>query len=176
MIKWEAFNDKHCLGHTEFGKVWVRTNKDNKVTGLYTMWGETNKIVPTTEEEERFYSNIIALKSVKGLDDYQAIKTAKEVQGKLNKNIIANFKSQQDKLQTQIDSDFTSIKFFGKSQKVSNINEVQLYGEKLFNIYSAMNFSSTEAKEQVLKDLDTNIDQIDGYAYLKRDINAFKSF
>jgi hypothetical protein len=131
--------------------------------------------VYTTEEEERFYSNIIALKSVKGLDDYQAIKTAKEVQGKLNKNIIADFKSQQNKLQTQIDSDFTSIKFFGKSQKVSNINEVQLYGEKLFNIYSAMNFSSTEAKDQVLKDLDTNIDQIDGYAYLKRDLNAFKS-
>lgn len=52
MIEWEAFKDKHCLGHTEFGKVWVRTDKDNKVTGLYTMWGETNKIVPTTEEEE----------------------------------------------------------------------------------------------------------------------------
>jgi hypothetical protein len=131
--------------------------------------------VYTTEEEERFYSNIIALKSVKGLDDYQAIKTAKEVQGKLNKNIIANFKSQQDKLQTQIDSDFTSRKFFGKAQKVANINEVQLYGEKLFNIYSAMNFSSTEAKDQVLKDLDANIDQVDGYAYLKRDLNAFKS-
>ena len=131
--------------------------------------------VYTTEEEERFYSNIIALKSVKGLDDYQAIKTAKEIQGKLNKNIIANFKSQQDKLQTQIDSDFTSTKFIGKSQKVANINEVQLYGEKLFNIYSAMNFSSTEAKDQVLKDLDANIDQVDGYAYLKRDINAFKS-
>jgi len=131
--------------------------------------------VYTTEEEERFYSNIIALKSVKGLDDYQAIKTAKEVQGKLNKNIIANFKSQQDKLQTQIDSDFTSRKFFGKAQKVANINEVQLYGEKLFNIYSAMNFSSTEAKDQVLEDLDKNIDQVDGYAYLKRDLNAFKS-
>lgn len=131
--------------------------------------------VYTTEEEERFYSNIIALKSVKGLDDYQAIKTAKEVQGKLNKNIIANFKSQQDKLQTQIDSDFTSRKFFGKAEKVANINEVQLYGEKLFNIYTAMNFSSTEAKDQVLQDLDKNIDQVDGYAYLKRDINAFKS-
>jgi hypothetical protein len=131
--------------------------------------------VYTTEEEERFYSNIIALKSVKGLDDYQAIKTAKEVQGKLNKNIIANFKSQQDKLQTQIDSDFTSRKFFGKAEKVANINEVQLYGEKLFNIYTAMNFSSTEAKDQVLQDLDNNIDQVDGYAYLKRDLNAFKS-
>jgi hypothetical protein len=131
--------------------------------------------VYTTEEEERFYSNIVALKSVKGLDDYQAIKTAKEVQGKLNKNVIANFKSQQDKLQTQIDSDFTSSKFFGKNQTVANINEVQLYGEKLFNIYSAMNFSSTEAKDQVLEDLDKNIDQIDGYAYLKRDLNAFKS-
>ena len=129
--------------------------------------------VYTTEEEERFYSNIIALKSVKGLDDYQAIKTAKEVQGKLDKNIIANFKSQQGKLQSQIDSDFT--KGFFKGTRVANINEIQLYGEKLFNIYSAMNFSSTEAKEQVLKDLDTNIDQIDGYAYLKRDLNAFKS-
>lgn len=131
--------------------------------------------VYTTEEEERFYSNIIALKAVKGLDDYQAIKTAKEVQGKLDKNIIANFKSQQNKLQTQIDSDFASRKFFGKAERVANINEVQLYGEKLFNIYSAMNFSSTEAKDQVLKDLDANIDQIDGYAYLKRDLNAFKS-
>jgi hypothetical protein len=129
--------------------------------------------VYTTEEEERFYSNIIALKSVKGLDDYQAIKTAKEVQGKLDKNIIANFKSQQGKLQSQIDSDFT--KGFFKGTRVANINEIQLYGEKLFNIYSAMNFSSTEAKDQVLKDLDTNIDQIDGYAYLKRDLNAFKS-
>ena len=130
--------------------------------------------VYTTEEEERFYSNIIALKSVKGLDDYQAIKTAKEVQGKLDKNIIANFKSQQGKLQEKIDSNFTSGMFSG-GLRVANINEVQLYGEKLFNIYSAMNFSSTEAKDQVIKDLKDNVDQIDGYAYLKRDLNAFKS-
>ena len=130
--------------------------------------------VYTTEEEERFYSNIIALKSVKGLDDYQAIKTAKEVQGKLDKNIIANFKSQQGKLQEQIDSNFTSG-IFGGGPRVANINEIQLYGEKLFNIYSAMNFSSTEAKNQVEKDLKNNIVQIDNYGYLLRDQNAFKS-
>lgn len=52
MIEWETLKDKHCLGHTEFGKVWIRTNKDNKVTGLYTMWDEINKLVPTSEEEE----------------------------------------------------------------------------------------------------------------------------
>jgi len=130
--------------------------------------------VYTTEEEERFYSNIIALKSVKGLDDYQAIKTAKEVQGKLDKNIIANFKSQQGKLQQQIDSNFTSG-IFGGGPRVANINEIQLYGEKLFNIYSAMNFSSNEAKDQVEKDLKNNIVQIDNYGYLLRDQNAFKS-
>jgi len=129
--------------------------------------------VYTTAEEEIFYSNIIALKSVKGLDDYQAIKTAKEIQGKLDKNIIANFKSQQGKLQEKIDSNFTSGMFSGT--RVANINEIQLYGEKLFNIYSAMNFSSSEAKNQVMKDLKDNVDQIDGYGYLKRDLNAFKS-
>ena len=130
--------------------------------------------VYTTEEEERFYSNIIALKSVKGLDDYQAIKTAKEVQGKIDKNLIANFKSQQEKLQAKIDSNFTSG-LFGGGERVANINEIQLYGEKLFNIYAAMNFSSTEAKEQVIKDLKDNVVQIDGYGYLLRDQNAFKS-
>lgn len=130
--------------------------------------------VYTTQEEETFYSNIIALKSVKGLDDYQAIKTAKEIQGKLDKNLIPNFKSQQEKLQAKIDSNFTSG-LFGGGDRVANINEIQLYGEKLFNIYSAMNFSSTQAKDQVLKDLDANIVKIDGYGYLLRDQNAFKS-
>ena len=130
--------------------------------------------VYTTQEEETFYSNIIALKSVKGLDDYQAIKTAKEIQGKIDKNLIPNFKSQQEKLQAKIDSNFTSG-LFGGGDRVANINEIQLYGEKLFNIYTAMNFSSTQAKDQVLKDLDTNIVTIDGYGYLLRDQNAFKS-
>ena len=61
------------------------------------------------------------------------------------------------------------------STRVANINELQLYGEKLFNIYTAMNFSSTEARDQVVEDLNKNTDVVDGYAYLKRDINAFKS-
>ena len=129
--------------------------------------------VYTTEEEERFYSNIIALKSIKGLDDYQAIKTAKEVQGKIDKNIIPSFKKQKDKLQADIESDFTKGMF--GSTRVANINELQLYGEKLFNIYTAMNFSATEARDQVVEDLNKNTDVVDGYAYLKRDINAFKS-
>lgn len=129
--------------------------------------------VYTTEEEQRFYSNIIALKSVKGLDDYQAIKTAKEVQNKMDKNIITSFKKQKDKLQADIESDFTKG-MFGPT-RVANINELQLYGEKLFNIYTAMNFSATEARDQVVEDLNKNTDVVDGYAYLKRDINAFKS-
>ncbi len=129
--------------------------------------------VYTNEEEERFYSNIIALKAVKGLDDYQAIKTAKEVQGKIDKNIIPSFKKQKDKLQADIESDFTKGMF--GSTRVANINELQLYGEKLFNIYTAMNFSSTEARDQVVEDLNKNTDVVDGYAYLKRDINAFRS-
>ena len=129
--------------------------------------------VYTTEEEERFYSNIIALKSIKGLDDYQAIKTAKEVQSKIDKNIIPSFKKQKDKLQADIESDFTKGMF--GSTRVANINELQLYGEKLFNIYTAMNFSATEARDQVVEDLNKNTDVVDGYAYLKRDINAFKS-
>jgi hypothetical protein len=38
-----------------------------------------------------------------------------------------------------------------------------------------MNFSATEARDQVVEDLNKNTDVVDGYAYLKRDINAFKS-
>lgn len=52
IIKWNPIIERHCLGKTEIGDVWIRLNRDNKVVGLYTMWGETKKFVPNNEEEE----------------------------------------------------------------------------------------------------------------------------
>ena len=81
-----------------------------------------------------------------------------------------------EKHNDEMQSAFQSLAYY-ESQRtfIENINEIQLYGEKLFNIYSAMNFSSNEAKDQVEKDLKNNIVQIDNYGYLLRDQNAFKS-
>lgn len=51
-ITWGNVQDRHCMGNSILGKLWVRLNKENKVSGLYTMWGETFKWVPNTKEEE----------------------------------------------------------------------------------------------------------------------------
>lgn len=52
VINWEPVRDRHCMGNSILGKVWIRLNKEDKVTGLYTMWDNTFKWVPETEEEE----------------------------------------------------------------------------------------------------------------------------
>ena len=47
MIDWKKVEDRHCEGITPLGSVWIRLDKKGKVTGMYTMFGNTNKLVPT---------------------------------------------------------------------------------------------------------------------------------
>lgn len=54
LVFWEEIKDNHVLGHSVLGKIWVRLNKEEKVTGIYLMWGDydVDKLVPEKEEQE----------------------------------------------------------------------------------------------------------------------------
>jgi len=52
MIEWGEVVDNHLMGITPLGKVFIRFNRQNKITGMYTMFGEVEKFVPQEEFEE----------------------------------------------------------------------------------------------------------------------------
>ena len=54
LITWGEIKDNHVLGYSILGKIWVRLNKEEKVTGIYLMWDDydVNKLVPEKEEHE----------------------------------------------------------------------------------------------------------------------------
>ena len=51
MINWTPLRDRHSSGETELGKVWLRTDRTGQVTGVYTLFGKTKKLVPGTDEQ-----------------------------------------------------------------------------------------------------------------------------
>lgn len=124
--------------------------------------------VYTNNEQERFYKNIIVLKKVKGLDDYQAIKQAKEFEQNYDANIIKGASKQRIKTLADIEEQFSK-------SKSTNVNEVRGYAEKLYNMYIMLGVDDNKAKDQVKEDLKTNIIEVDNHSYLKRDIVAFQA-
>lgn len=124
--------------------------------------------VYTTDDEERFFKNVIILKKVLGLDNFQAMKQAKDFEINYDKRIMQGANKQRNKLMGDVEDKFDEI-------KGTNIQDVRGYANKIFNIYVANGISAFKAKEQVKEDLKKNIVVIDDYAYLKRDIDAFKS-
>jgi hypothetical protein len=46
MITWRKQEGNYILGDCKYGAVWLRIKDDDTVTGLYTMWPETEKTVP----------------------------------------------------------------------------------------------------------------------------------
>ena len=52
MITWKDKKEIFVEGQCERGKLFIRLSKDGKVNALYTIFGETQKILPETEEEE----------------------------------------------------------------------------------------------------------------------------
>lgn len=56
LIKWDNLKENHLVGVTPLGKVFIRLNKQEKVTGMYTMFGEVEKFVPQNETQETFES------------------------------------------------------------------------------------------------------------------------
>ena len=124
--------------------------------------------VYTTDDEERFFKNVIILKKVLGLDNFQAMKQAKDFEINYDKRIMQGANKQRNKLMGDVEDKFDEI-------KGTNIQDVRGYANKIFNIYVANGISAYQAKEQVKEDLEKNIIVVDDYAYLKRDIDAFKS-
>jgi hypothetical protein len=124
--------------------------------------------VYTTDEQERFYKNVIVLKQIAGLDDYQAIKQAKNFEMNYDKEILRVANKTRNKTLTDLESEFAK-------SKSNNIGEVKSYASKLFDIYVANGIDPAQAQKQVIKDLKSSIVEIDDHAYLKRDIDAFKS-
>ena len=62
-----------------------------------------------------------------------------------------------------------------KKTNATNIGEVKGYANKLFDMYVASNINPKIAQTRVISDLDKNLQVIDGYAYMKRNIDSFKS-
>ena len=56
LIEWGKSIDHHILGISPLGKVFIRLNRQEKVTGMYTMFGEVEKFVPQDETQETLES------------------------------------------------------------------------------------------------------------------------
>lgn len=52
MIEWEPIVERHVRGRCQRGELWIRLDREGKVTGLYTMFDGAVKYVPETEEEQ----------------------------------------------------------------------------------------------------------------------------
>jgi hypothetical protein len=50
MIKWNSkVQDRHMEGSTPSGRVYIRLDREGKVTGMYTLFGSTKKYIPEEE-------------------------------------------------------------------------------------------------------------------------------
>lgn len=56
LIDWGKMVDNHVMGISPLGKVFIRVNRQEKVTGMYTMFGEVEKFVPQNETQEELDS------------------------------------------------------------------------------------------------------------------------
>lgn len=124
--------------------------------------------VYTTDEQEIFFQNIIVGKQILGLNDFDAIKNAKNIQMNYNKAVFTGASKARNRTLTLVETDF-------KDTKATNIGEVKGYANKLFDMYVASNIDPKIAQKRVISDLDKNLQIIDGYAYMKRNIDSFKS-
>ena len=122
----------------------------------------------TTDEQEIFFQNIIVSKQILGLNDFDAIKNAKNIQMNYDKAVFTGASKARNSTITRIESEFKDI-------KATNIGEVKGYANKLFDMYVAGNIDPKMASRKVVKDLKNNLQIIDGYTYMKRNIDSFKS-
>ncbi len=137
-----------------------------KVAEIADKTGRLN--VYTTDEQERFYKNIIINKKILGMNDFQAIKAAKDFEINYEANLVKGASKQRRKTLEEIEEEFGQI-------KATNIGDVKSYAGKLYNIYIINGIDDNKAKDQVVEDIKKNIIVVDDYAYLTRDIEAFKS-
>ena len=104
--------------------------------------------VYTDQKQERFFKNVIVLKKLKGLDDFQAIKQAKEFEMNYDERKLEGAKKQRNRMLENIEN---SGKF--KDSKATNIGEVKAYASQLYDIYIQFGIDDRKAQEQVIDDL-----------------------
>ena len=122
----------------------------------------------TSSEEERFYKNVIVLKKVVGLNDFEAIKRAKEFEMNYDKKMMSGMTKQRNRALDEIEGKFEDV-------KATNIGEVRTYASRLYDIYISIGVDDRKAREQVVEDIEKNLIEIDNHAYFRRDIEPFKT-
>ena len=122
----------------------------------------------TSSEEERFYKNVIVLKKVVGLNDFEAIKRAKEFEMNYDKKMMSGMTKQRNRALDEIEGKFEDV-------KATNIGEVRTYASRLYDIYVSIGVDDRKAREQVVEDIEKNLIEIDNHAYFRRDIEPFKT-
>ena len=124
--------------------------------------------VYTDEKEQTFFENVIVAKKILGLDNFQAIKTAKEMENNYDLSVIKGANKARNRTFKELETEF-------KKLQGTNIGEVRGYADKVFNMYVISGIGPKKAKDLTVENIKKNIIVVDDYAYMKRDIDAFKS-
>jgi hypothetical protein len=124
--------------------------------------------VYTDEKEQTFFENVIVAKKILGLDNFQAIKTAKEMENNYDLSVIKGANKARNKTFKELENEF-------KKLQGTNIGEVRGYADKVFNMYVVNGIGPKKAKDLTIENIKKNIIVVDNYAYMRRDIDAFKS-
>jgi len=123
----------------------------------------------TTNEEKKFYRSYLAARRIKGKTEseaYEMAVKAKDVSLKL---------SSLPQYQKKRETTFKEIRKTYGEIKSTNLTEILSYGESLYDLYIGLGSSPDEAQDQIKKDLKNDIEIIDDYGYLKRNIYPYRS-
>ena len=131
--------------------------------------------VYTTEKQQLFFENIIVAKQILGMNDFQAIKSAKEFENNYDKAVVSGTTKQRNATFKKVESFFTTAPWFSGNTKATNIGEVKGYANKIFNMYVVSGIDPNKAQDLTIENLKNNLELVNNYAYMKRDIDAFKS-
>ena len=131
--------------------------------------------VYTTEKEQEFFDNVIVAKEILGMNNYEAIKNAKEFQMNYDEAVMQGATKQKTKTFENLETFFKDKPWSLRDREITNIGEVKSYVDKIFNMYLAMNIDSKKAQQLTVNNIKKNLEVVDSYLYKKRDIDSFKS-
>lgn len=120
-------------------------------------------------EEKKFYRSYLVARKVRGKTESEAYEMAVK-----SKDISLKLSS-LPQYQRKRETTFKEIRKTYSDIKSTNLTEILSYGESLYDLYIGLGSSPEEAKDQIKKDLKNDIEVVDDYGYLKRDINPYKS-
>lgn len=120
-------------------------------------------------EEKKFYRSYLVARKLRGKTESEAYEMAVK-----SKDISLKLSS-LPQYQRKRETTFKEIRKTYSDIKSTNLTEILSYGESLYDLYIGLGSSPEEAKDQIKKDLKNDIEVVDDYGYLKRDINPYKS-